>query len=257
MMYSRSAVFTTAMALLTLCMGLVQSADAGTIVITRDNNKYSGSPAGMGAGEMGVTTFTGGTSVSMGSGVGISGNLFQTFCLETNESISTGTTLNWSTLGTAATNGGYSGAVGGSDSLDAKTAYLYHQFVSGSLTGYNYTQGNGRVASATSLQLAIWQIEGEIQPGALTTAYNGNSQAQTWVALANSVVASGAWSGIGNVRVINPVASNGDSQQSMLIETTTVVTPVPLPPAALLGMGLMAALGGVGALRRRNRQTLA
>ena len=257
MMYSRSAVVTTALALLTLCMGLVQSADAGTIVVTRDNNKYSGSPGGMGAGEMGVTTFTGGTSVSMGSGVGISGNLFQTFCLETTESISTGVTLNWSALGTAATNGGYSGGVGNQDQLDARTAYLYHQFVTGSLSGYTYGQGGGRVNSATALQLAIWQIEGEIQPGVLTTAYSGNAQAQAWVAAANAAVASGAWSGIGNVRVINPVAANGDTQQSMLIETVTTVTPVPLPPAALLGIGLMAALGGVGALRRRNRQTLA
>jgi hypothetical protein len=255
MMYSRSAVFTTAMALLTLCMGLVQSADAGTIVVVRDNNKYSGSPAGMGAGELGVKTFTGATSVSMGSGVGVSGNVFQTFCLESNEAISTNTTLNWSTVDSAAVSGGYSG--GNPDSLDARTAFLYHQFVTGSLTGYNYNQGNGRVASATSLQLAIWQLEGEIQPGALTTAYSSNTQAQTWVALANSAVASGSWSGIGNVRIINPVAANGDGQQSVLIETTTVVTPVPLPPAALLGLGLMAALGGVGALRRRNRQTLA
>lgn len=258
MMYSRSAVVTAAMALMTLCMGLVQSADAGTIVVTRDNNKYSGSPAGMGAGEMAVTSFTGATSVSMGSGVGVGGgSIFQTFCLESNESISTGTTLNWSTLGTAATNGGYSGAVGGSDALDARTAYLYHQFVTGSLSGYTYSQGNGRVASATSLQLAIWQIEGEIQPGALTTAYSGNAQAQAWVAAATAAVASGSWSGLGNVRVINPVNANGDSQQSVLVETTTVVTPVPLPPAALLGIGLMGALCGAGALRRRNRQTLA
>jgi hypothetical protein len=256
MMNSRSAVVTAAMALMTLCMGLVQSAEAGTIVITRDNNKYSGSPGGMGAGEMGVTSFTGGTSVAMGSGVGVSGSVFQTFCLESNESISTGATLNWSTLGTAATNGGYSGAVGGSDSLDARTAYLYHQFVTGSLSGYTYNQGNGRVASATSLQLAIWQIEGEIQPGVLTTAYNGNAQAQAWVTAATAAVASGSWTGLGNVRVINPVNASGDSQQSMLIETTTVVTPVPLPPAALLGIGLMGALCSVGALRRRSRQTL-
>jgi hypothetical protein len=256
MMYSRSAVFTAAMALLTLCMGLAQSADAGTIVITRDNGKYSGSPAGMGAGEMGVTSFTGATSVSMTGGAAINGNLFETFCLETTESISTGTTLNWSTLDTAATNGGYGGAVGNRDDLDARTAYLYHQFVTGSLSGYNYAQGGGRVSSATSLQLAIWQIEGEIQPGALTTAYNGNAQAQAWVAAATAAVAGGSWSGLGNVRVINPVAANGDSQQSMLIETVTTVTPVPLPPAALLGVGLMAALCGAGALRRRNRRTL-
>lgn len=256
MMYSRSAVFTTAMALLTLCMGLVQSADAGTLVITRDNGKYSGSPGGMGAGEMGVTSFTGATSVSMTGNVGVNGNLFQTFCLESNETISTGTTMNWSVLDTAATNGGFSGAVGNRDELDARTAYLYHQFVTGSLSGYNYAQGGGRVSSATSLQLAIWQIEGEIQPGALQTAYNGNAQAQAWVAAATGAVAGGSWVGLGNVRVVNPVAANGDSQQSMLIETTTVVTPVPLPPAALLGVGLMAALCGVGAIRRRNRRTL-
>jgi hypothetical protein len=255
MMYSRNAVATAAVALLTLCMGLVQAAEAGTIVIDRDTGKYSGSPGGMGAGEFAVTSFTGATSVAMGTGVGVSGSLFQTFCLETTENISTKTTYSWSTLDTAATGGGYSG--GNPDALDARTAYLYHQFVSGSLSGYTYTQGSGRVASATALQLAIWQIEGEIQPGALTTAYNGNAQAQAWVAAATSAVATGQWSGLGNVRVINPTASNGDNVQSMLVETIQVVTPVPLPRAALLGVGLMAGLGGVGVLRRRNRQALA
>jgi hypothetical protein len=255
MMYSSKAVATAAVALLTLCMGFVQAAEAGTVVITRDTGKYSGTPGGMGAGEFAVTSFTGATSVAMGPGVGVSGSLFQTFCLESNENISTGTTYNWSALSTASVNGGYSG--GNPDPLDAKTAYLYHQFITGSLSGYNYAQGGGRVASATSLQLAIWQIEGEIQPGALTTAYNSNLQAQAWVAAAASAVASGQWTGIGDVRVINPTASNGDNAQSMLVETIQVVTPVPLPRAALLGVGLMAGLGGVGALRRRNRQALA
>lgn len=251
MKYTHKAACTAAVALLTLCLGLVQAAEAGTVAVRTDTAKYSGAN---GAGEFGVTTFTGATSVSMAGNVAISGNLFQTFCLEANENLNTNTTYNWSALSTSAMAGGYSG--GNPDPLDSRTAYLYHQFISGTLTGYNYAQGGGRVSSATSLQLAIWQIEGEIATAALTTSYNSNAQAQAWVAAAGAAVASGAWSGLGNVAVINPVTSNGENAQSMLVETT-VVTPVPLPPAALLGLGLMAAVGGVGVFRRRRYQALA
>ena len=254
MIYSRKATAAVVAAFLTICIGLAESAEAGTIVVTRDSTKYSGSAAGMSAGEFSVTSFSGATSVAMGSGVGVSGGVFQTFCLETTESIPIGSTLSWSSLSTGATSGGYSG--GNPDALDARTAYLYHQFVSGSLTGYKYGQGGGRVSSATSLQLAIWQIEGEIQPGALSTAYSADAQAQAWVAAAGLAVSSGAWSGIGSVRVLNPEGSDGSPVQSLLIETT-VVTPVPLPPAALLGVGLMAGVAGVGAIRRGRRRTLA
>ena len=37
---------------------------------------------------------------------------------------------------------------GGGDPLDPRTAYLYSHFRAGTLSGYEYTPGNGRAASA-------------------------------------------------------------------------------------------------------------
>ncbi len=47
------------------------------------------------------------------------------------------------------------------------TAYLYSQFASGVLSGYNYTPGAGRVDKANLLQLALWTLEGQYSYGTL------------------------------------------------------------------------------------------
>jgi hypothetical protein len=219
------------------------SARADVIAIDRDAANYSGSHGA----EFRVITFTGTGVPAMGSGVQVSGGVFQTFCLEADTSIGQNTEYTY-TLGTSATSGGVSG--GNPDPLDDRTAYLYTQFWNGTLSNYTYTQGSGRVASADSLQLAIWYLEGELV-GTLVDDYNADSQAQTWVSQANTAVASGgSWFGVGlgNVRVINPVTSGGADVQSVLVL-------VPLPPAALMGLGLLLGVGGACLVRRR-RETL-
>jgi len=222
---------------------LAATADAATISIDRDLTNYSSTNGG----EFMVLTF-GGTVPAMGAGVQVSGGLFQTFCLEADAHISSNTSYDY-TLGTGATDGGLSG--GNPDPIDSRTAYLFTSFWHGTLSSYDYTLGSGRVASATSLQLAIWRLEGELI-GGLQTQYDGDSQAQAWVSEANTAIATGgSWylQGIGDVRVINPTTSTGGDVQSMLVL-------VPVPPAVLLGLGLLAGLGGVGLLRQRRRLAL-
>lgn|ERR1022692_235595 len=46
--------------------------------------------------------------------------------------------------------------------ISVGTAWLFLQFAQGSLAGYNYTPGVGRVNSAYLLQNAIWVLEGQI-----------------------------------------------------------------------------------------------
>lgn len=234
-------------AALVLVGALATAAQADTISIDRDTSNYSGS---LGGGEDKVLSFSGGVP-SMGSGVGVSGGVFQTFCLESDVGISINTTYNY-TVGTGASNGGVSGQTSTNfDPLDAKTAYLYTKFWQGTLSNYTYTLGSGRASSALSLQLAIWKIEGELV-GTLQTAYDNNSQAQSWVTEAtNAVATGGSWAGKGidNVRVLNLTDSSGNDVQSLLVL-------VPVPPALLSGLGLLAGLGGVGLLRRRNRRAL-
>jgi len=91
------------------------------------------------------------------------GTAFQTFCLETNESISINTTYS-ATLSNAAIYGGTGGdGFGTADPISIGTAHLYYEFAKGTLAlaGYNYSDTAARKASAAALQQTIWWLEGE------------------------------------------------------------------------------------------------
>jgi len=87
-------------------------------------------------------------------------NSFQSFCVEKNEFINMGSTYDFSISDKALLGGTATG-----DPISQGTAWLYHEFQIGKLTGtgydYNYTQGAGRSADAGALQATIWWLEGE------------------------------------------------------------------------------------------------
>jgi hypothetical protein len=83
---------------------------------------------------------------------------FLTFCLEINEFITFNTPF-YVKIADYATNGGAGGSVNGKDPLDQRTAFLYSNFLKGTL-GSAYT---GDVNSKDGLQLAIWRIEQEVK----------------------------------------------------------------------------------------------
>jgi hypothetical protein len=185
------------------------------------------------------------------------GDTFISFCLEYNEYIAVGNVYN-ATIGTAALSGGRGGSVNGKDPLDERTAYLFTQFTNQTLIGYNFadvTPGSSgytvtRSGSANALQQAIWWIEQEFalegRNGATRTesVVGSGDQfalAKSYVSLADHAVSSGAWSGLGLVRVMTLTTLSGGKAQDQLII-------VPLPPAVLAGAGL---LGLVGFTRRR------
>jgi hypothetical protein len=164
---------------------------------------------------------------------------FITFCLQRTEYIDFTHTfrvdsVNTYTLTDPVSNGG---DALGRDYLSSQTAYLYTMFRAGTLSGYAYS-GSGRTASANALQNAIWMFENEMAMNALNP----------FVMLANKAVASGAWSGLGQVRVLN-LSRNGVEAQDQL-----ALQEIPEPGVLLFfGTGLiLVAL----TMRRRRTQTV-
>ena len=89
--------------------------------------------------------------------IGVSGT-FQTFCLEIDEDIRGYPHTYTANLNNTAM---YGGNYPNGDPISKGTAYLYHEFQNGTLSGYNYT--SNRWSSAGALQDTIWWLEGEIE----------------------------------------------------------------------------------------------
>jgi hypothetical protein len=168
---------------------------------------------------------------------------FVSFCLQQTEYINFVNAFNVDSISSYAISDPVSrgGDAEGKDYLSAQTAFLYTQFREGTLTGYDYA-GPNRWQSANNLQNAIWMFEQEI-PTILSNQF---------VMLANNAVSLGAWSGLGNVRVMNLSLNGVESQDQLMLVPGRDIAEVP-EPASLILFGSGVSLAAMARRRQRRR----
>jgi len=159
---------------------------------------------------------------------------FQTFCLELDEFLE-GNPMNY-VVNSAVADGGKGGPT--PDPLSFGTAWLYNQFVSGTLQGY-FT--GVRTVEAGLLQNAIWMLEEEMDMD-VTNPYIALAMGQF-----GGTYMDNAGVGYLNVYVLNNTYRQKNMQDFLWQDD------IPTPDGGATLMLLGGALIGIGALRRKYR----
>ena len=221
---------------------------AGTMSFFKIPSYYSGNGGEFTIGDLGTGFLS--TDAYADSTKNQSGSSFQSFCVELLETrknpvdIWVSTTFIDEATG-AVTGPGSHAILGGEtygDNLDAATAYLYTRFARGVLSNYDYDPLGQRAADAGELQEAIWSLE---------EGSGADGKAAAWITEANNAIDSGAWRGIGSVRILNtydPIDDPENGPGRVLRQDQLYL--VPTPAAALLGLPFLALLGLFRFVRR-------
>ena len=143
---------------------------------------------------------------------------FQTLCVETTEYFTPGDTYNVLISDGILPDDQFPSG----EPITMGTAWLYSQFAAGTLTGYDYTEGSGRIATAGDLQQAIWYLQGDV--GSLVNgSANGTAfynEAATALGMANiNNAANGAY----GVVCLN-LRDGNDQDQLMVVPEPSVVS---------------------------------
>jgi len=179
------------------------------------------------------------------------GESFATYCIELNEPLTYDVVFDAAVNPLGAVEGGYSG--GNPDPVSDYTAWLYLEFVNGTLAPYEYEGTfNERDASAKALQWVLWGLEDEHDAGFFGAGVNGATGVnqglgglqQEFFTLAYNAV-EGGWQNNDRVQAVNIF---GKDELGNTVHMQDILVVVPAPGA----MGLVLfGIGMFGYLKRK------
>ncbi len=193
---------------------------------------------------------------------------FQTFCVQTGVDF---TPYNWGnptpynfSLSLNSIGNSHDGHASGSGSpdnypLSVGTAWLYAEFATGHLTGYDFGNDSARLSDAGLLQEAIWTLQGNQSYSGQTMPSNDpyyQAALTQFGSLANATAAATSSDNYG-VEIMNLYSGNGpasvdNAAQNQLVYTELSPTPYNNTPDSGASLGLMAlGLAGLAVFARR------
>jgi hypothetical protein len=158
---------------------------------------------------------------------------FQTFCVETLVTFTPGNVYNAIISNEILPDSQFPSG----NPITMGTAWLYSQFAAGTLSGYDYTEGSGRIATAGDLQQAIWYLQGDV-----ASLVNGGADGTAFYTAAQTALGgniNNAANGAYGVVCLN--LRDGNYQDQLMVAPGYTV--VPEPSAVSFGLLLSLPLG--------------
>jgi hypothetical protein len=208
---------------------MVSVAKANTVTLDTTSGYYPGN----GGGEF--TAYTSQNFLNNYNSDAIVKGGFETFCVETGVEFYPGTQYYYTLGDTSQPNPGIASAGSGLP-LSLGAAYLYYEFATGQLQGFEYAEGASRETDDDLLQAAIWWFQGNQTYG---TYNNPGTTDNEFVDLAEGVLGSAnafdAANGEYPVEILQ-MWSNPDDTGA--VQNQLVLVPDGGLTAGMLGMGL-------------------
>lgn len=164
---------------------------------------------------------------------------FQTFCVETGEYFTPGDTYDVVVNNETIPDDQFPSG----NPITMGTAWLYSQFAAGTLGGYDYAEGSGRITTAGNLQQAIWYLQGDV-----TGLVNGGADGTVFYIAAQTALGANinnAANGAYGVVCLN--LRDGNNQDQLMV----------VPEPGVLSFGLLLLPLGVNKVRTLFRKQTA
>ena len=205
---------------LVVCMLLAGLATARAESVTLYQNSYSFSDGGEFTAVTSPSSFLGSyaPAATLNLGGGLEG--FETFCVQSTVEFYPGTSYSYVLTNQASTG----------PALTLGAAYLYDEFATGNLAGYDYTDTATRNIDAGELQVAIWAFQNQTSPIGAGFPSTGNPFYNLAISnLGGTLAAASAPNnGTYDVDIMQLYDANGAPAQAQLVYG------VPEPPTILL-----------------------